>query len=513
MKDRQYFIYIVLLFNLFIYLKAYEKYIILQLKPNNLSQLKGLNNIYENGNFDFWKSPTQINAPVDVLLTPETQTHFMHLISKLGLDYKILVSDVVDFLYKKEIKISENKKYFNNNNNFIKKDDSGFNNFGLAMGDYHNYTDVVNWMKRIEKKYPNFVKVFSIGKSFEGRNIYGIMMGSSLNDTSRRVIWIDSGIHAREWAAIHTGIYTIYHIINSYGSDDDITNYLNTLNIIIFPILNPDGYEYTRSDPRNPLVRFWRKNRGQQQCRRNEKTGKESCCKGVDLNRNFDYKFSQAGTSFDPCSEIYHGTKKFSEPETRAIRDAVINGNLTGKIDAMISLHAYSQLFIYPYSIAKNVYPENISDLRRIASKAVQAIKRLYGTKYQFGTGPELIYPYTGGSTDWAKESAKIQYTYTIEVRPSYFDWNGFVLAKEQLIPVARETWEGMKVVINEIISQINKQKSLNESTKLNISPEKCKDFNSNCKLWIDNQKDICKKALKGMIVTCPLSCNFCSSN
>uniref|UniRef100_A0A0K0EI88 ShKT domain-containing protein n=1 Tax=Strongyloides stercoralis TaxID=6248 RepID=A0A0K0EI88_STRER len=511
MKNIKIFVQLIYFFNLLIYLKAYDKYIIVQLIPNNLTQLNELNNIYESGNFDFWKSPTQINAPVDVLLTPKTQIHFMHLISKLGLDYKILVSDVVDFIDKKEIQIGENRKHFIRNNNFIRKDDSAFDSLGLKMGDYHNYDDVVNWMKRIEKKFSNFVKVFSIGKSFEGRDIYGIMIGNSLNDKSKRIIWIDSGIHAREWAAIHTGIYAIYHIVNNYGTDNDITNYINNLNIVIFPILNPDGYEYTRSDPRNPLVRFWRKNRGQLRCGKNNKNGKESCCKGVDLNRNFDYKFSQVGTSFDPCSEIYHGAKQFSEPETQAIRDAVIKGNFSGRIDAMISLHAYSQLFIYPFSIAKSVYPENISDLKRIASKAVLAIKKMYGTKYQYGTGPELIYPYTGGSTDWAKETAKIQYTYTIEVRPSYFDWNGFILDRQQLIPVARETWEGIKVVINEVINQINKQKLSKESTKLNISPEKCKDFNSNCKTWIDNQNDICKKAFSAMIASCPLSCNFCS--
>uniref|UniRef100_A0A0N4Z0I3 ShKT domain-containing protein n=1 Tax=Parastrongyloides trichosuri TaxID=131310 RepID=A0A0N4Z0I3_PARTI len=506
-------LFYILFLNFCILLKANDKYIILQLKPKNLTQLVGLNKIYEKENFDFWKSPTQINAPIDVFLTPETKIHFMHLISKLGLDYKVLVSDVVDFIDKKEMQVDERRKHFllNRENLMIRNDDTRFNNFGLTMGEYHSYEEIVNWMKRIEQRHNNFVKVISIGKTFEGRDIYGIIMGKSLEDTSKKIIWIDSGIHAREWAAIHTGIYTIHLIVNSYGEDQLITDYLNKLNIVIFPVLNPDGYEYTRTEPRNPVVRFWRKNRGLLRCGDNDKI--KSCCKGVDLNRNFDYKFSQAGTSFDPCSEIYHGSGPFSEPESQAIRDAIIRGEFEGRIEAMISLHAYSQLFIYPYSIAKNVYPENYSDLRRVASNAVMAIKKMYGTKYQFGTGPELIYPYTGGSTDWAKEVAKIQYTYTIEVRPTYFDWNGFILDQKQLIPVGKETWEGMKVVIDEIIKQINKEKLKNEPFKLNISPEKCKDFNLSCKVWVDNQKDICKKALKAMSEQCPRSCNFCSAN
>lgn len=77
----------------------------------------------------------------------------------------------------------------------------------------------------------------------------------------------------------------------------------------MFPVLNPDGYEYTRSDPRNALVRMWRKSRSPERCAKN-RFGKETCCKGVDLNRNFDYRFAETGTSFQPCSEIYHGAGK-----------------------------------------------------------------------------------------------------------------------------------------------------------------------------------------------------------
>ena len=50
---------------------------------------------------------------------------------------------------------------------------------------------------------------------------------------------------------------------------------------------------------------------------------KEGGCKdrynaGVDLNRNFSYKFglNNNGSSADPCEEDYRGKSAFSEPET-----------------------------------------------------------------------------------------------------------------------------------------------------------------------------------------------------
>ena len=74
-------------------------------------------------------------------------------------------------------------------------------------------------------------------------------------------------------------------------------------------LLNPDGYEYSRSTDR-----MWRKNR-----RKNE----NSKCVGVDLNRNFDKGFGE-NSSDDPCQEDYRGPEAFSEPEARALRDYVL---------------------------------------------------------------------------------------------------------------------------------------------------------------------------------------------
>ena len=53
---------------------------------------------------------------------------------------------------------------------------------------------------------------------------------------------------------------------------------------------------------------------------------------GVDLNRNYGYKWGldNEGSSDDPCDEGYRGKAPFSEPETQAIRDwfeGTVKGN------------------------------------------------------------------------------------------------------------------------------------------------------------------------------------------
>jgi hypothetical protein len=64
---------------------------------------------------------------------------------------------------------------------------------------------------------------------------------------------------------------------------------------------------------------------------------------------------------------FFHQQFSFSEHVftsiCRAVRDAVMSPEFLGKIDAFITLHAYSQLWIYPYSHKKFSYPNDVEDL------------------------------------------------------------------------------------------------------------------------------------------------------
>uniref|UniRef100_A0A915DXH8 Peptidase M14 carboxypeptidase A domain-containing protein n=1 Tax=Ditylenchus dipsaci TaxID=166011 RepID=A0A915DXH8_9BILA len=192
-------------------------------------------------------------------------------------------------------------------------------------------------------------------------------------------------MHAREWAAIHTALYFMEQLIALYGADPQITQYVDTLNFYFVPVANPDGFEYSRSDV-TPQTRFWRKNRGMQVCKK-DRWRRERCCGGVDLNRNFDFHWGEIGSSDDLCSDIYQGSGAFSEPESRAIRDKLLSAELNGKVDAFLTLHTYSQMWIHPYNHERKSFPDDIQELQTIGKQGVQAIEDVYGTKFRFGTG------------------------------------------------------------------------------------------------------------------------------
>ena len=66
-------------------------------------------------------------------------------------------------------------------------------------------------------------------------------------------------------------------------SDETVTRILKAFEIHIVAVLNPDGYEYSRNSKFN---RYWRKN-----LRFTRAHSSDYACFGVDLNRNFDYKW------------------------------------------------------------------------------------------------------------------------------------------------------------------------------------------------------------------------------
>ncbi|CAB3408512.1 unnamed protein product [Caenorhabditis bovis] len=481
-------------------------YQVFRVLPSTNSQLLQLIRLFETADTemaDFWHAPSALNGTVDIMVSPRYTKQFAEFLEKHAFTYEIAIEDLRKLLIEKEGSIEAHE---GDDGSFMMRrlnDDvgGGFHS-RLRMGEYYSYSVIQTWLERISENMPD-TELVTIGTTIEGRKIQGLKFGRDTPD--KKIVVIDAGIHAREWAAIHTASYFINLLVNTRDTDPQVRAYLDSLVIYIFPVLNPDGYEYTRTERTNPRARMWRKSRSPRQCAFDG--SRNSCCMGVDLNRNFDFRFAEIGSSRYPCSEIYHGSSAFSEPETKAY--SIFLTSLKGRLEAYITLHSYSQLWIYSYSHRRFTYAPDIDETRRVAAKAVAELGRMYGTKYRHGTGPEIIYAFSGGSTDWAKETLKVKYSYTIELRPNYEDWNGFVLDKNQLIPTAKETWAGVSVVLDEVMNQWRNAK--NQETELNrIRQERCVDKLSGCSFWIQSNPALCKDSVATMVRDCAKTCNLC---
>jgi hypothetical protein len=143
------------------------------------------------------------------------------------------------------------------------------------------------------------------------------------------------GTHAREWLNPVIAIEFAAQLLNNddpLSTDPDVqavTALVHGLDILIIPVLNPDGLTYSVHDDAG-----WRKNR---------RPG--AGCSGVDNNRNYEVYFGGAGSSAAPCSDTYRGPSAFSEPENRNVRWVLEQfPNVLVGVDA----HSFGQQILRP---------------------------------------------------------------------------------------------------------------------------------------------------------------------
>ncbi|MGW4030820.1 M14 family zinc carboxypeptidase [Streptomyces sp. NPDC004838] len=163
---------------------------------------------------------------------------------------------------------------------------------------------------------PAITKAISIGKTVQGQDILALKVSKDAKkyrDGSKPATLYMSNQHAREWITPEMTRRLMHHYLTNYGKDPRITKIIDTTELWFVISANPDGYDYTFT---GTAERQWRKN-----MRDNNRDGKITPGDGVDLNRNFSYKwgYDNEGSSPDPFDETYRGAGPGSEPETKAI--------------------------------------------------------------------------------------------------------------------------------------------------------------------------------------------------
>ncbi|MFC7881332.1 M14 family zinc carboxypeptidase [Streptomyces sp. NPDC057376] len=169
---------------------------------------------------------------------------------------------------------------------------------------------------RTAQEHPRLTKVVSIGKTVNGQDILALKLtkhADKTRDGSKPAVLYMSNQHAREWITPEMTRRLMHHYLDNYKKDRRIKKLVDRTELWFLLSANPDGYDYTFQDDDN---RLWRKN-----LRDNNGDGTIATGDGVDLNRNFAYKwgYDDEGSSPNPTSQTYRGAGPNSEPETKAL--------------------------------------------------------------------------------------------------------------------------------------------------------------------------------------------------
>ncbi|XP_037369050.1 carboxypeptidase A2 [Talpa occidentalis] len=388
---------------------------VLEITPRNQEQIKSLVELEaeEHLQLDFWKSPTTPGETAHVRVPFVSLQAVKVFLESQGIDYSIMIKDVQALLDKENEEMLFNQRRERNGN---------FN-----FGAYHTFEEISAELDNLVAEHPGLVSKVTIGSSFEKRPM-NVLKFSTGGD--KPAIWLDAGIHAREWVTQATALWTANKIASDYGTDPFVTSLLDKMDLFLLPVTNPDGYVFSQTKNR-----MWRKTRS-------KVAG--SVCVGVDPNRNWDAGFAGPGASNNRCSDSYHGPYANSEPEVNSIVNFIKSH---GKIKAFITIHSYSQLLMYPYGY-KCTKSDSFDELDEVAQRAAQSVASLHGTQYKVGPICSVIYQASGGSIDWAYDSG-IKYAFAFELRDT--GRYGFLLPASQIVPTASETWLGLKTIMEHV--------------------------------------------------------------
>ncbi|XP_036400579.1 carboxypeptidase B2 [Megalops cyprinoides] len=363
-------------------------------------------------------APSHIKANMEVhLFVPAaSMTTVKGLLNKHHMTHKVMLSNVEELIEMQ-----------------TRNDSTDPRSSATYYEKYHSLEDIYDWINITIQDHPEMVQLILIGSSYEKQPLFVLKL-SGKESHPKRAMWIDCGIHAREWISPAFCLWFVHYAISFYNLNHDITEMLNNMDIYVLPVMNPDGYKYTWTKNR-----MWRKNRSRQE---------DSFCVGADLNRNFDANWCTEGASKRPCDETYCGRFPESEPEAMAVANFLRSHKNVIKL--YLSIHSYSQMLLFPYSCS---YEEatNHQELNELAHEAAMNIRRYYRNLYKYGPGAKTIYLAPGGSDDWAYNLG-IPYSFTFELQDK--GQYGFLLPPKYIAKACNEALTAVKTIAMGVIKK-----------------------------------------------------------
>ncbi|WP_020658549.1 M14 family zinc carboxypeptidase [Amycolatopsis benzoatilytica] len=283
--------------------------------------------------------------------------------------------------------------------------------------------------------HPDLATEYSLGQSWlktqgkGGHDVKAICLTKkragdcTLSPTSAKPKFVlMAQIHAREISTGELAWRWIDYLADGYPADATAKSILDTTEVWVVPIANPDGVDIVASGGDSPKLQRKNANGSRGGC-----TGTDL---GIDLNRNSSFRWG--GDSNSPCSETYQGTGAASEPETAALEKffRAIYPVQRGSGDndpapatargTMITLHSYGDDIVIPWGFTDAVSP-NDAAYRKLGAKFSAS------NGYLVGTNGETVGYSTSGTTDDFTYGALGVASFTFEVGAQSGSCGGFL--------------------------------------------------------------------------------------
>ena len=215
---------------------------------------------------------------------------------------------------------------------------------------YHDGPMIEKLLTAFAKDYPQLATLHELGTTWQGRKILGLRITSHVKkDREKPAFLFVAAHHASELLSTEMVLDTINRLTSEYATDPEVRRWVDNYEIWCVPLANPDG-----------LNKFFHVNcGGRKNGRDSNQNGRIDLAEGVDLNRNYPYRWhslGEKGSSGDPRHGRYRGPSAGSEPETKAIMRLADRERFV----MLITYHTAGTRVLVPYTIdkARNPHPD-----------------------------------------------------------------------------------------------------------------------------------------------------------
>lgn len=292
---------------------------------------------------------------------------------------------------------------------------------GRDIPGYHNYAEVLAQIMQAQAQYPNLVQVIDIGDSwgsiYTAQNIpayqnfehqlWAVKVSNNVSITEDEPAFYFVGAHhAREPISTEVCLEILANLTDNYGVDPIITALMNSAEIWIVPLINPDGHKVVLDQ----TDVWWRKNiRDNDMDQEFSVTGSSN--DGVDINRNYAYKWGYMSSSDLMNTPTYHGSGPLSEPESSAFATLISSRRFL----AGISYHTYGQYVMYPYGYVYDIQAPDRDEMASLAFQVADMITNTGSVDPYTAMPSYTLYPVSGSLDDWVYSSTGA-FSYTVEM-------------------------------------------------------------------------------------------------
>jgi len=116
----------------------------------------------------------------------------------------------------------------------------------LSFDHFYNNAELNAALKALQKANPQFMKMVSLGKTYQGRDIWGVILNNPKTGPAEHKsgFYIDGNIHGNEIQGTEVALYAIWYLLKNYGKTELATRLLDERAFYIIPTMNPDSRDY-----------------------------------------------------------------------------------------------------------------------------------------------------------------------------------------------------------------------------------------------------------------------------